>query len=91
MDAQLAEFPGVRGWMQRVVAAELAPHWEDVNAMPHKAAAAQGAPASAAGQAVTACMMAAVVYTYVLMLCLHSWLKHCVFRLMRRPALTTSL
>ncbi len=39
MEAQLADFPGVRGWMQRV-AAELAPHWTDVNAMLHKAAAA---------------------------------------------------
>ena len=39
MDAQLADFPGVRGWMQRV-AAELQPHWADVNAMLYKASAA---------------------------------------------------
>ena len=39
MDAQLADFPGVRGGLQRV-AAELAPQWAHVNTMLHKAAAA---------------------------------------------------
>ena len=96
MDAQLADFPGVRGWMQRVTS-EPAPHCAHVNTMLHKAAAAaqwrrERQPQQQA-KLCQPCMMAAEIHAVSALMpqIFSQWLKTDVIRLMRRLTLTMGI